>query len=297
MANENLQNALEQAGLTLEAFAEVIKVDPKSVGRWVNGNTIPYPRHRKAIARALDLDEHELWPGHAPAPEPDTDTNAAYGRCDAVGSFAYADQDTAPDLALLITDSPGPIDILDSYCGIELTPELTDRLAAQAAAGRQIRILTDTPAEQLGMLLGKQQVEVRVDEIWIEFWFIRTGERMLFAINFQDDIAAFPPPVLELTGTVTGGLFDRAQSKFEELWQHAQENPHTLITTQEQLNQLLSGGSSSDGNAVDEAARPGSDGGAAAGSGPSGPPSASPSAAQPGEPAAPQQRRWPGRRD
>ena len=68
MGNENLQNALQQAGLTIEAFARVINVDPKSVGRWVSGNTIPYPRHRQAIARALDLDEHELWPDQTPAP-------------------------------------------------------------------------------------------------------------------------------------------------------------------------------------------------------------------------------------
>lgn len=293
MANENLQNALEQAGLTIEAFAQVIQVDPKSVGRWVNGNTIPYPRHREAIARALDLEQHDLWPDHTPLPEASRDADDADGGCDVIGSWAYADQDTAPDLALFITDSDGPIDILDSYCGIELTAELTDRLAAQAATGRPVRVLTGTPTEQLGVLIGQPQTEIRVDQIWVEFWFIRAGERMLFAINFQDDVTAFPPPLLELTGTTTGGLFDRAQSKFEELWQNAGEDPQTPLTTSAQLEQMLSHRDAPDGHAADGEPRPKSGSNAAAAT----PPSVNaPASDQVGEPTAPR-RRWPGRPD
>lgn len=297
MANENLQNALEQAGLTLDAFADVIQVDPKSVQRWVTGNTIPYPRHRQAISRALNLEERELWPGQAPALEPDPDRDAGEGRCDVLGSWAYADDLTAPDLTLLITDSEGPIDVLDSCCGIEFTAELTDRLAAQAQAGRQVRILTGTPTDQLAVLIGRQQAEIRVDQIWVEFSFIRAGERMLFAINFQDDVAAFPPPLLELTGTITGGLFERAQSKFEELWQQAEESPQTLLTTQAQLDEILSHVNTRDRGPTDERPRPDNDSRAAAVSSPSGGAPASSPSAETGEPVVSQARRWPGRPD
>lgn len=292
MANENLQNALEHAGLTLEAFAEVIQVDPKSAQRSVTGNTVPYPRHRKAISRALNLEEHELWPGHTAAPEPSPDADAADRRCDVVGSWAYADDETAPDLALFITDSEGPIDVLDSHCGIELT----DRLAAQAGAGRPVRVLAGTPTEQLRILIGQQGLEIRLTEIWMEFWFIRAGEQMLFAINFQDDVRRFPPPMLEVTGTITGGLFDRACNKFEELWQQADEDPETLLT-QGQLDETLAYVNARDGHAVDQRPPPDNNSSAA-------PLSASPgSAAAPspsveaGEPVAWQRRRWPGRTD
>ena len=237
MGNENLQNALNQAGLTIEAFARVINVDPKSVGRWVSGNTIPYPRHRQAIARALDLDEHELWPDQTPAPDPDDIEGEG---CDVVGSWSYANQHNAPDPAELITETDGPIDLLDSHAGIQLTGATIDRLAAAAAAGRNIRILTEHPTSQHTALITQPNVEIRVDDLWTEFWFLRAGDQMLFAINFQDDIDVMPPPILKLDGTITGGLFQRAQSKFEELWQQATERPHTLLRTAAQLEQIIS---------------------------------------------------------
>ncbi len=73
MADTNLKNALRRAGLTPEEFAEIVRVDPKTVQRWVAGTTTPYPRHRATIARALDLTEHELWPDHAPPPAAGSD--------------------------------------------------------------------------------------------------------------------------------------------------------------------------------------------------------------------------------
>ncbi|MDA8067242.1 MAG: hypothetical protein M0T77_01310 [Actinomycetota bacterium] len=109
---------------------------------------------------------------------------------------------------------------------------------------------------------------------------------MLFAINFQDDVQAFPPPILELTGTVTGGLFDRAQSKFEALWQQAGEDPLTHLRTQAQLDQKLSQTDARDAHAPAWQRRPAGESYAA-------PPSP---ATQTREPPGPPPRRWPGRR-
>ena len=61
MGNDNLRNALSRAGISADELAELIKVDPRTVRRWLNGQP-PYPRHRVKIARALDLTEHDLWP-------------------------------------------------------------------------------------------------------------------------------------------------------------------------------------------------------------------------------------------
>ena len=296
MGNENLQNALQQAGLTIEAFARVINVDPKSVGRWVSGNTIPYPRHRQAIARALDLDEHELWPDQTPAPGDDDDT--AGDGCDVVGSWSYANQHNAPDPAELITETDGPIDLLDSHAGIQPTDQIIDRLATAAAAGRKIRILTETPTSQLTALIAQPNVEIRVDDLWTEFWFLRAGHQMLFAINFQDDIDVLPPPLLKLDGTITGGLFERAQGKFDELWQQATEKPHTLIRTAAQLEQIISQPDAPANHSTPAGRQPAAGSShdttqIAAGNAPttSSPPPTT------GQPPGTQPRRWPGRHD
>ncbi|WP_249019475.1 helix-turn-helix domain-containing protein [Conexibacter sp. S30A1] len=301
MGNENLQNALHQAGLTIEAFARVINVDPKSVGRWVSGNTIPYPRHRQAIARALDLDEHELWPDQTPVSGDDDDTTAGDG-CDVVGSWSYANQHNAPNPADLITASDGPIDLLDSHAGIQPTDQIIDRIQAAAAAGRKIRILTETPTRQLAALIAQPNVEIRVDDLWTEFWFLRAGHQMLFAINFQDDIDVMPAPILKLDGTITGGLFERAQGKFEELWQQATEKPQTLVRTAAQLEQMISQPAALATPSHPAGRQPpkaGSNSGAGAEMPPisaGNEPAISP-LAKIGESAAPQPRRWPGRHE
>ena len=299
MGNENLQNALQQAGLTIEAFARVINVDPKSVGRWVSGNTIPYPRHRQAIARALDLDEHELWPDQTPAPGDDDDTTAGDG-CDVVGSWSYANQHNAPDPAELITATDGPIDLLDSHGGIQPTADLTDRLQAAAIAGRKIRILTETPTSQLAALIGQPNVEIRVDDLWTEFWSLRAGDQMLFAINFQDDIDVLPPPILKLDGTTTGGLFERAQGKFDELWQHATEGPHTLIRTAAQLEQMIvQPGALANPSNADRREQPVANTNHRVQTAPTPAGNTSPTSPSPtiGQPPSTQPRRWPGRHE
>lgn len=61
MANERLRATMLQRGLTPEQLAEQVKVDAKTVERWVGGRA-PYRRHRYAVATALQVDETYLWP-------------------------------------------------------------------------------------------------------------------------------------------------------------------------------------------------------------------------------------------
>jgi hypothetical protein len=51
-----------QAGLREDDLAARLGVDPKTVGRWLNGR-IPYPHNRAAIADLLGAQESDLWPG------------------------------------------------------------------------------------------------------------------------------------------------------------------------------------------------------------------------------------------
>jgi len=50
-----------ERGITPADLAEALKVDPKSVERWISGRT-PYRRHRYAVAARLGVDEVYLWP-------------------------------------------------------------------------------------------------------------------------------------------------------------------------------------------------------------------------------------------
>lgn len=61
MPNERLRTSLLERGLTPADLATALRVDPKSVERWISGRT-PYRRHRYAVAAKLGVDEAYLWP-------------------------------------------------------------------------------------------------------------------------------------------------------------------------------------------------------------------------------------------
>lgn len=220
MPNENLKDAIQDAGLTLEAFAEVIQVDPKTVSRWVAGTTTPYRRHRAAISSALNLTEQDLWPNDRTNPADNTPMGQAAGACDVTGTWAHADDNNAPDVLSFIQRTTGPIDVLDSCCGIPITTKITDALLARADAGRHVRVLADGQAPRWEPLLEHPHAEVYLAEIPGEYWLIKTENQMLLTINLEHQPdGGPPPPILELTATLDEGLFARLTSRFEELWE------------------------------------------------------------------------------
>ena len=223
MANENLKNALRTAGLAPEEFADIVKVDPKTVQRWIAGTTTPYPRHRASISRALGLDEQDLWPQqsarHASGDADDGTDAVALRACDVSGTWARADDPSAPNLAAFINRATGPIELLDSCCGLPITHEVTEGLLARADQGCNVRVLTDGQAPHWEALLDHSQIGIFVCEIPGEYWLIRTSGGMLMTINLEHEPGgSSPPPVLELASGTEGGLFDRLSSRFEELW-------------------------------------------------------------------------------
>lgn len=243
MANENLKTALAKAGLTVEQFADVIQVDPKSVQRWVTGQTTPYRRHRTAITQALNLTENDLWPNLA---EADTTgpTHLTSSAADAIGSeqarevtgaWASADHQNAPGLAAFIADTSGPIDILDRCCGIQVDEYVTDALMREAEAGRTVRILTDGQAPNWEALLTHPLIEIYLADIPGEYWLIKTPDRMLLTINLEHEPGSTPPPLLELQAHGGDGLFARLAAKFEELWATTNEEDEPPATDGKEL--------------------------------------------------------------
>ncbi|MGH3261096.1 MAG: helix-turn-helix domain-containing protein [Trebonia sp.] len=236
MANENLKNALEHAGLTVEAFAEVIQVDPKSVQRWVIGDTVPYRKHRARISSALSLSEQELWPGMTAAARDDTPgadrvDGEAGAVCEVIGSWAYSDDPDIPDMVALITDSDGNIDICDARADVRLGEELLAAVLAQANAGRRVRLLTVWPAMRLGPLVGQPRIEVRMIDGGAHT-IIRAGNKLLYTIELTYE--GEQPGLLLLERKAGGGLFDRILDEFHADW-HSIDDEDRDITTVELL--------------------------------------------------------------
>jgi len=221
MADTNLKDALRRAGMTPEEFAEVVGVDPKTVQRWVAGRHHPVsPASRDHRPRA-DLSEHDLWPEHAPPPAPGfapSELDLAAGS-EVAGTWGYHTDEDAPEPIAFLSEHAGRIDLLENFRGIQLTPDLARSLAEPAAAGRQIRILTNRPIRRVEPLLGHPQVEIRFVE-YLEHSLLRAGDAMLLAL-IVDYEADQPPPLLQLHRTAHGGLFARLLDNLDRIAENA----------------------------------------------------------------------------
>jgi transcriptional regulator with XRE-family HTH domain len=68
--NNALRAALDAAGLTTEALAAQVGVDPKTSARWLSEGRIPHARTRQAAANALGRDVAAIWPDTSRRREP-----------------------------------------------------------------------------------------------------------------------------------------------------------------------------------------------------------------------------------
>ncbi|MGI8715397.1 MAG: helix-turn-helix domain-containing protein [Solirubrobacteraceae bacterium] len=240
MANENLKNALEHAGMTVEQFAEIIQVDPKTVQRWVSGTTVPYPRNRGTVARALGLSARDLWPDEMPLSLPVSVSVTAdpvgpdrVPEGDLVGSWGNGEDLGAPSLLAFIAGARNRLDVLDDRGELLRRPGAVEALLARADAGCEIRLLSVQALRRLGALIGHQNIEVRL-AVNERPGLLRAGEAMLvtLALSGQLDMS---PVVLQLARRVDGGLHDRFAAWFEQAWDH----PEEILTDPAQLDAHL----------------------------------------------------------
>jgi transcriptional regulator with XRE-family HTH domain len=68
--NNALRAALDAAGLTTEALAAQVGVDPKTSARWLSEGRIPHARTRQAAATLLGRDVADIWPDTSRRREP-----------------------------------------------------------------------------------------------------------------------------------------------------------------------------------------------------------------------------------
>jgi len=214
MGNDNLRNALSQAGISGDELADLIKVDPRTVRRWLTGQP-PYPRHRAKIARALDLTEQDLWPEIA-TPSPAADAHALAS--ETILAFPHVDDAGAPNIVMLISSATERIELLDESLHKLLTqPGVSDLLTSKASQGCSVRILVETPGPSLTPLLNQNGIEIQTVEAFGPVAIHRADQQML--VTLQLDRGPDQPPVLlHLTQQRPGGVFDRLAEHYEKLW-------------------------------------------------------------------------------
>jgi transcriptional regulator with XRE-family HTH domain len=62
MRNERLRALLLERGKSPDQLAEHVRVDAKTVERWIHMGRVPHRETRWAVAHELDVDEVYLWP-------------------------------------------------------------------------------------------------------------------------------------------------------------------------------------------------------------------------------------------
>lgn len=243
MGNDHLRTCLSTRGMTTNDLAGAIGVDPRTVERWVELGRVPHPRHRIETARALSVDEQDLWPnGDAARRTP------AARRAEILQVFPQRSDVPAELWRRLTGEVEHQIDVL-VYAGLfmlDTNPGLPQQLAARASEGLVGRFLFGDPEsatvawrggeEGIGEDLAARvrlslnymneasrvpQLEIRLHETILYNSIYRFDDEMLVNTHVVGSPAG-QNPVLHLRKTAGGHLFDHYLASFERVWEGAQ---------------------------------------------------------------------------
>ncbi len=258
MPNERLRNSISAAHLTLDALAERLQVDRKTVERWVAGR-VPHPRHRQATATVLHAEQTYLWPELMTEARTRSATEAEF-----VTLYPHRGA-VPPDLWLSLTEAAEEsIDIL-VYAGLFLWdayPDFPSLVAAKARAGTRIRLALGDPESEAVALRGVEEGfgglsgRVRMTLAYVSSVSttpgvgVRLHSTTLYnsIYRFDDNLFINPhtygapaarSPVIHLRRVAGGRLFDHYMGSFDRVWSTATP----LVTHATELMASLSGGS------------------------------------------------------
>jgi transcriptional regulator with XRE-family HTH domain len=234
-----LRRALFRARLSEEDVAAHLGVDPKTVRRWLEGR-LPYPRHRQAVSRLVEVDESDLWPGvHAVRvarswPE---EIKAVYPHRRAVPHTVWHE---------LFESAQHEIDIL-AYSALFLVEDigLLEVFVRKARTGVLVRIAIGDPhstdvaergaEEGIGEaavvkirnalmlyrpLLIAGRVEIRVHHITLYNSLYRADDDLLVNQHTYG-VSAADAPVMHLRRAGSAGTFDSYIDSFIHIWSAA----------------------------------------------------------------------------
>jgi transcriptional regulator with XRE-family HTH domain len=240
MANERLRSALLEHGITPEALADAVDVDPKTVERWVSGR-IPYRRLRYAVAALLQVDETYLWPD---ALSPEQAASASESEIITVYPHRWAVPRDA--WGHLFSTAEEEIGVL-VYSGMFLADDagLLRLFTDKAKAGVRVRILLGDPdsehVAQRGTdeginesmaakirnvlvlyqpLRAFQGVEIRLHRTTLYNSIYRADDQLLVNTHIYATPAG-NAPVLHLRKVAGGGMVTTYLDSFERVWNDA----------------------------------------------------------------------------
>lgn len=240
MPNERLRTALLENGITPADLATSLKVDPKSVERWISGRT-PYRRHRYAVAARLGVDEVYLWPD---ALSPDQVANASESEIISI----YPHRWTVPsDLwRNVFAHAEEEIGVL-VYSGLFVSEDagIQKIFREKAEAGARVRILLGDPESDVVAQRGADEgvddvqaakirnalvmyrplrdvegIEFRLHRTVLYNSIYRADDQVLVNTHIYSFTAA-QAPVLHLRRAADGGMVTTYLESFEHVWDQA----------------------------------------------------------------------------
>lgn len=234
--NERLRKAMAARHVTAERLAELVEVDPKTVGRWLSGRT-PHTRHRWVVSEVLGQAVDDLWPSielGSPGSASD-EVIAAFPRRADVAARQWVD---------LVRQSQSEIGFL-GYAMLHLPeqiPDFTDLIRERAEIGCRVRIALADPdsdeaqrrdaEEQLnGGLIARIRTATYyfseldgIDNVKLGFHhtpmynsIFRFDDHMLVTPHLFG-VAGSRAPLFHLLQRSDQGVFDRFASHFESIW-------------------------------------------------------------------------------
>jgi transcriptional regulator with XRE-family HTH domain len=240
--NEQLKQALRNAGLEIDDLAAKVDVDIRTAYRWLTGRT-PYPRHRRRVADALGVPERLLWPGETPGADRGDDT--------ASETIEVLPARDTPDWRELAADAHERLEMLDLTLGDVITDGDEQLLVDAAGRGCRVRVLISDP-DSVHLAIAEQDAGRNVDltsrpaavgelERVLELLtpnaergevelrkFVDAGAYRVLVFDDQALIrlrlsGAHPEamPVLYLSRESNGEIFESFTRHFETVWQRS----------------------------------------------------------------------------
>lgn len=238
--NERLRAAILDAGLTNEALAAQVELDPKSVHRWVTKGVVPRRTTARKAAEVLGVAVGLLWP------ELDLGTKQA-AQLEVVGLYPHrADAPRHLWLDLLAnTESDLWLFANASLFLPEQNPESIDLIRRKADSGVRVRILLGDPDSPEMALRGEEErlyeaipARIRMALTYysplvgvpgVEFMLHRTclynsifryDDQMLVNQHVYGTYG-YNAPLLHLRRVQGGDFFDTYVRSFERVWEGA----------------------------------------------------------------------------
>ncbi|MBM7786498.1 helix-turn-helix domain-containing protein [Tenggerimyces flavus] len=238
MPNERLRAALLERGVSASQLAEALRVDHKTVERWVNGR-LPYRRHRFSIASYLGFDEVYLWPDAL-----SRDQVASASESEIIAVWPHRSEVPMESWRRLFEGAEHEIGVL-VYAGIFLSEDapLQRILMEKAASGVAVRFLVGQPdSEQVAQrshdegLDGSMEMKIRGalvnyrplrQTVNVEFRFHSTplynsiylADDQLFVNTHVFGIPAAKAPMWHLRKVAGGELATIFAASFERVWE------------------------------------------------------------------------------